>query len=747
MARRQLPPAARNRREVKGNKSVRQNAQIDRQLAILETVRKPGESFSQHEIARRTGIARETIRDIEHRALAKVRARLAPAGIVRVQAKSADTESVVAFSVPTALPDIGKDAPLPTEIVWMPVGTHAITAGTVDGATFAGKVICDEQAARVIAASHAELKAAGQRLWLDMNHDDGSAVADVRSFSWDATRGIIAHLEWTPRGEQALRNKEFSSFSPTFSAHKSTGRVAGLIEGHALGGIVNAPAFKAMPALIAARFGGATPEKPAPVGQPGNQNMKELLIKILAALSVKHASDATEEQLVELVAKHTGSGVVSAEVTKLKNDYEAAQTAAITAKKASDAKIAELETKMTEQAAAVAGIVARVSVSEKADLADVLASYIAKDPASLPANRHNESARAELSMERALIWARDIAPLVKRDGLHAIMCHAEKNSDGISKIAAKRKIGTVDILAANALGTLSGSLIAQKSLSLLKAQLPQFSLFATDFSNASAKLNQTIISRVRTIPTVQTYSTGSGYVKSDVTAIDVPVTISAHRYTQFDYNANELASTGRDLFGEQAEGSVYALGKDVLDTALALFLVAAYPGRTIVTQGNFNRAAAIAARVALRKRKVQINQDNGFLLANEDYFGALAQDATIVNLAVYQRPELVTEYLLPKIAGFQPFPYVDLPTTNNLTAIFGVKDCCLLATRLPYDYVDAQLGSNYGNTSQITDPNTGLSMMLTQYVNHDAGASRYRLALMSGSAVGDGARAQLIASA
>jgi hypothetical protein len=103
--------------------------------------------------------------------------------------------------------------------------------------------------------------------------------------------------------------------------------------------------------------------------------------------------------------------------------------------------------------------------------------------------------------------------------------------------------------------------------------------------------------------------------------------------------------------------------------------------------------------------------------------------------------------MLPKIAGFTPMAYVDLPTTNFLTAIIGVKECVLVAARLPYDYVDAQIGANYGAVSQITDPNTGLSVMLTQYVNHDLGNSNYRLALMSGSAVGDGARAQLIASA
>lgn len=718
---------------------------------IFKALHTAGPQYTQEETARILGVSQQAVAQTEARALSKLRAKLANDPLccrVRIHARDA-SERVIAFSVPTALPSVATGAALPTELVWMPAGRHAITAGTLDGGVFAGTVVCDEQTARVAAAELAAFHAKGQRTWLDLNHDDGAAAADVRAFSWDASRGVIAHVEWTPRGESALRNKDFTSFSPTFEANRTTGRVESLVEGHALGGLVNAPAFEAMPALIAARFGGAQLEKTAPGGKPETRTMKELLIKILAALKVTPPADATEDQLVALVAKNMPDNTaVTAEVAKLKSELETAQTAAVQAKKESDAKIAKVETAMTEQAAVIAGIQARRVEVQQEDIVDVLANYAAKDPAQLLANSRFEQDRADLACERALIWARDIAPRVNKDTLHGIVSLAERRVKDISRIAAKNVTGPVQIFAANALGTLSGSLITQQSLSLLKADLPAFTMFTTDFSNAAAKLNQSIITRTRSLPTVQTYSPATGYAAKDVGATDVPVTINAHRYTQFDYNANELASTNRDLFGEQAEGAVYVLGKDVLDTALALFNLTNFAlgaqKTTCATAAAFVRSVVIDLRIALRKRKVQIK--DGFLIANEDYFGGLAKDPVIVALAQYQRPELITDYILPRIAGFTPTGYVDLPTASNLVAVAGAREALVMATRLPYDYVDAQLGANYGAVSQITDPNTGLSVMLTQYVNHDAGASRYRLALMSGSAVGDTTRAQLVVS-
>lgn len=682
---------------------------------------------------------------------------MGPTEIVRIQAHAAGEEVTAAFASPIKLPDVAAGDPLPKDLVWMPAGNWEISAGNKDGGVYYGNAICDEQACRVVAADLKARQQKGVRAWLDLNHDGGAASADVRAFVWDPARGIVAQVDWTPRGERALRDKEFSTFSPEFGVNKSTGRILGLTDDGSLGGLVNMPAFKAMPSLIAARLhGGANQNKPASDGNSDTRTMKDLLIKILAALKVTPPADATEDQLVALVAKSMPADS-SAEVVALKKQLDDAEKASVHARKENADKIAALEKKQSENEAVVAGIQAkRTEVSVGVSLDDAIAAYAAKDPGQLPANERNSVDRAELALERANIFASEISPRLKkattreerRGILHGIVLHAREKADSISKVVARMSNNRVQVTAANSLGTLSGSLIAQNALSLLKPDLPALSSFTTDFSNAAAKLNQTVITRVRALQSEQTYSTSTGYAAADMTDTDVSVVINAHKYAQFAYNANELASTNRDLFGEQAEGAVFAIGKGTVDAALALFTLANYSivaQKSIVALGAWNRAALIAQRVALRKRYNMIK--DGFCVMNEDYFGALASDASVVSLATYQRPELINEYMLPKIAGFNPVGYVDLPTTNNLTAILGDKGAACIATRLPYDYVDAQIGSNYGSVSQITDPSSGLSVMLTQYVNHDLGVSNYRVAIMRGVSVGDKTRAQLVVSA
>jgi phage I-like protein len=171
----------------------------------------------------------------------------------------------------------------PAAIVWMPVGTHTLSAGTVDGSTFTGEVICDEQAFEAIKASFDELVASGQRVWLDEDHSDGAATAWVKDFAWSPSLGIIAHIEWTPRGEAALRNKDFYSFSPAFKANRNTGRVVSLVKGHAAGGLVNSPAFSAMPAVIAAKFNDDGSPKSA-IATAGLQQLGEI-VEIAAEMS------------------------------------------------------------------------------------------------------------------------------------------------------------------------------------------------------------------------------------------------------------------------------------------------------------------------------------------------------------------------------------------------------------------------------------------------------------------------------
>ena len=98
--------------------------------------------------------------------------------------------------------------------------------------------------------------------------------------------------------------------------------------------------------------------------------------------------------------------------------------------------------------------------------------------------------------------------------------------------------------------------------------------------------------------------------------------------------------------------------------------------------------------------------------------------------------------------AFDCFQAVNLPTTSSLVAFGCTAEALVMATRLPNDYTQALPGGgNYGNVSTITDPSSGISLMLTQYVDHSVAVANYRVALMYGVAVGNSLAGQLVTSA
>jgi hypothetical protein len=306
----------------------------------------------------------------------------------------------------------------------------------------------------------------------------------------------------------------------------------------------------------------------------------------------------------------------------------------------------------------------------------------------------------------------------------------------------------VEIQAANSLGTLSGTLVAQRSLGLLKLRFPILSRITRDFSNQSAQFNQSIMTRVRAIPAVSTYVPGTGFVATAATDTDVPVAMSSHVYSQITYNANELASTARDLFGEQAEGCSYAIGKYVVDAIYALITPTNFSlgaQKTVQAVAGFNRVTAQAMCKAMNLRG--IGPDARTILLNPDYYMQLGQDASVVAYDQFNGGNLICNNVLPSVGGFTPVEAVNLPTASNLVGFGLSPDALIVAARVPSDYTQAQSGSNYGTVSTVSDPDTGLSTMLTQYVDHNGGTSNYRVSLMFGTAVGNTVVGQLLTSA
>lgn len=676
---------------------------------------------------------------------------------------------------PIALPlDDSSASSLPAEFVWMPKGEHQISAYAAGEAQpWVGRVTCDEAGARAVAAAHAKVLASGRRVYLDENHDDAAATAWVLAFSWDPARGIIVKVVWTSLGESLLRGKVYHSFSPAFLINRQTGRVTGFPAGHAAGGLVNAPAFgAAMPALIAARLSGADhlTVNPASGGFPDNPKStmhKELLLQILAALAVQVPADVNDEQLATLFAQHQDQLLTAAQTNAalqaqlaaldLVHAHAGTDVAELTLLRAKD-----VARRYTDAQAAVSAAVARGALPVKDE--SIQAKWrglIAADPAhaSLLAALPGHPALTRLTTPGGDL---QVTPKLLE---HLRGYAAEKDAKRAGTIYARHIDGEVgklgnhvlELMASNSLGTSATAIITQRVLTLLKFRFPFLKQITTDFSSEGAKFSQDIITRLRSVPTVRDYDGTTGYTtRSDATTTDVTITINKHKYVSVEFTAAELGSTARDLFGEQSEPQLYALGYQLVSDLLAKVVEGASAFGTSGSQATqianaaaFNTGTLDTIAGVLDARKV--SPMGRFALLDGALWPQLRGDTRLVYLAGFQDRSIVEQYdTMPPVSGFQLFntPFLPNPTVNTTKAMHGfcgTLDSLALATRLPADYTQALPGAANGVARTITEPDSGLSVMLVQYVNHDLGSAISRVSLMYGAAVGNKLTGQLIA--
>src|SRR5437016_13192703 len=118
----------------------------------------------------------------------------------------------------------------------------------------------------------------------------------------------------------------------------------------------------------------------------------------------------------------------------------------------------------------------------------------------------------------------------------------------------------------NTLGTLASAVILQQALDLVFTKRPLLSRISLDLSDDRVKLNQTVYSRIYSIPTVNNFGTGSSN-RSDT---DVPVTISNFKEIHHKFTVQELSSTDRNLVQESAEPIAVAIANHMVDAIAAV---------------------------------------------------------------------------------------------------------------------------------------------------------------------------------
>jgi hypothetical protein len=647
----------------------------------------------------------------------------------------------------------------PAEFMYMPAGTHTITAFR-GGKPTTVTVVVDAGTASALNGTLKAYESAGpHKPFLDFNHEGGEASAWPREFIFkDADggkpAGVYCRCDWTKPGLDAIQGKSFRAFSPEFfldkyvNDPKNPSRVTSAPL--AMGGLVNKPAFRAISPLWAREAG----EQGAGSGEPE---------EIISA-GESAATETNKQKDTQM--KENGTAVAATAATD--ND---------SAIKAKDAKIVELETALqASQAAvkahnkaladtAVKAAVARgaLPAQDKAIQAKY-ASLIESDPSNvvlletLPGNqavqgRASSHARIEVVREdpatavkaydgernasmRGGIYQREFMPLMA------------KGEMGAALQAYRRQLTGDAVQATNSFGTLVSNIISQRVLELLRFQLPGLNRITTDFSDEQVKYGQGVVSRYNGIPTVGTYNTGTGYpVISTAASTDVTVTINQHKCVELALNAEELSGTPRRLFDEQAPAMAYALAKDLIDYVYALITAANFTETaTAAAAVDFGRSVVIDIAKALTDRGVPLGSQFRTLLLNTEYFAALAKDNTIVTLAAYQQANIITEGNLPNVHGFQVVEAPNLPTTGSLTGFGMSKSALVGATRLPIDYTSILPGASNGAVSTIKDPDSGASCLQTLYVNHTLGTANMRLAWMYGAAKGQIKAGQLLTS-
>jgi hypothetical protein len=663
------------------------------------------------------------------------------------------------------------------EMMWMPGGMQTITpVGGGIGQPIHVKV--DAAAARIVEQQREAIVASGRSPYFDLNHEDGPASFRPEAFYWKESPapGIYARGEWTPTGRAAVEGKEFREFSPVF--HVDNKRVkpaqiidaisAGRTKSSNMGGLVNDAAFTEMTPFFAKESREAAG---APSDQPkNNTTMKE---EEIAALQAKNKELETELNKLKndqtaLKAKNESDTLVASEIRAKTAELEAnkgkLELEGILAKnkdlQAAATKRAEADADRAIEEAVTRGAIAAKDEDTKKQwramiIADpTAAALLAKQAGNSVLNKEPISARQKTKVEDS--DPRDTAKAYDAIRAKQLQCATTAEKIILSKEMAaiyaadmrdndrflNSPIQAGDVTDPN-LGTLAGTLVAQRRLELFKLSFGSLLKYiTTDFSDIPANFNQTTTTRVEMIPAVFSYdpTLGSdgrpkGYtVTTPAESKDVQITLNQHIATEIVFGANILASTVRNLFDEQTEGQAYALANNVINAFYALFTPANfnYYSALTVAPGSMDRSVIGKASVAMNPAGVpKINR--AFLL-NSPYYNDLVNDTNLVSFAAFQKPGIVTDAELMPISKFQPLEAESLPATNNLAGVAIHKAATLFQARVPNDYTTILPGAGYGNVAVVTDPDLGISTLVTQYVSHQGGYAAQRQALMYGVA-------------
>ena len=319
------------------------------------------------------------------------------------------------------------------------------------------------------------------------------------------------------------------------------------------------------------------------------------------------------------------------------------------------------------------------------------------------------------------------------------------------------------ICGTNTLGTLATATIVQEALALVFTKRPELSRISLGFTDRNgspiAAYNQAVITRTLGLPTVQ----NAGSAATARADVDVSVTLNNFVQLRYDFAATEYSGTNRDLVREAAEPMATAMANYMVDAIATLWTAANYPVRTgsdAVANSVTNNITKVGAgwdySFLLQQRailnKAGVPPYKRWLAANSDVYASLLNDQRIVaQLYNPANQEAIKRGELPEVAGIGISEYPALTQLNNqnLVAALGAPDATVYAHRVPKDPREVsgfEAVPLPGRIGIVTEPRTGLSVMVVEYVALPSLAITTLITWMYGVAAGNKNNIQLVNS-
>jgi hypothetical protein len=341
---------------------------------------------------------------------------------------------------------------------------------------------------------------------------------------------------------------------------------------------------------------------------------------------------------------------------------------------------------------------------------------------------------------------------------------------------------------------LGTGLVLMRNLGFLKNKLNFLDKISTDLRAEPVLFGQNVLTRYITPPGVLTFVPGVG-MTSDATTIanwkatitatnpagtvqtsgtqtlstasttDVNVVLNVYKGVEIMFSEMTIAGTMRNIFAEQQGAMIYSLAEQINKDFLTTVIPATWSGNVktaSVNGANANLNTFGLANIITLKTYFMLNKmpDVGrFVLLHSAYHDAILTDSNLLTakaiLALITKDESGFESgELPTLFGLKVLEsqlsalkagvlvtitsLANIPTVADTIGFAGNSASALFVARIPQDYTKI-LGEIPATAALeiVTEPDSGLSLLVTKRVDHNLQATFLKTGLMYNFAQGD----------